>query len=209
MSEIEDLLADVRAEEVRRTPRRSRVALVVAGIGVVAAIAAAATMAVSATASIAEAGLASASEPSPESQVDEVVADSAGAGSLEPAAEPAASPAEAGPPPYDASTDIATIPRPPADWAADQLANAEVWLEQQGIIADCMLDQGFDFSFTPFWLFPPGYTPGLQNIDGDLGSAKGVALYGPLDQGSGADYDWRNAGCVGYAVHVTGMDDAN
>ena len=40
-------------------------------------------------------------------------------------------------------------------------------------------------------------------------SPKGIALWGPPDQGLGDAYDWRNAGCHGYAVHVTGRDDAH
>lgn len=215
MSEIPELLASVREKESRRTPRGSRIALTVVGIGIVATIAAGATLAVSATASIAEAGLGGAgSEPAP-APVADVVADFADAVPLEhvtaPAA-PAAPAAEAGPPIYDASTDIATIPRPPADWPAE-LGNSEVWLEQQGIIADCMLDQGYEYHFTAYWLIPSGWLRdnGLfdENVDGDITSPKGVALYGPPDQGLGEDYDWRTAGCVGYAVHVTGMDDAN
>lgn len=110
---------------------------------------------------------------------------------------------------YDASTDIATIPRPPAGWSASELANAEVWLLQQSIVADCMLDKGFEYVFTPWWMFPPKYNPGSENWDGDFSSPKGIALDGEPDRGLGEDYDWREAGCHGYAVHVTGMDNAN
>jgi hypothetical protein len=110
---------------------------------------------------------------------------------------------------YDASTDITTIPRPPAGWSPSELANAEVWLLQQSIVADCMLDKGFDYVFMPWWMFPPKYNPGSENWDGDFGSPKGIALDGEPDRGLGEDYDWREAGCYGYAVHVTGMDNAN
>ncbi|HYI34903.1 MAG TPA: hypothetical protein VEX88_15700 [Glaciibacter sp.] len=121
----------------------------------------------------------------------------------------AVAPEDAEPIRYDASTDIATIPRPPAEWPADQLANAEVWLTQQSIIADCMLEKGFEYVFVPYWTFPDKYTPGNENWDGDFSSPKGIALDGEPDRGLGDDYDWKEAGCHGYAVHVTGMDNAN
>lgn len=107
------------------------------------------------------------------------------------------------PPIYDASTDIATIPRPPADWSADQLANAEIWLTQSAIIGDCMLEKGYEYHFTPSW---QGSTPWKF---ADHAPSEALALWGPTDRGLGDDYDWRDAGCQGYAVHVTGMDDAH
>jgi hypothetical protein len=121
----------------------------------------------------------------------------------------AVAPEDAEPIRYDASTDIATIPRPPAEWTVDQVANAEVWLTQQSIIADCMLEKGFEYVFVPYWTYPDKYTPGNENWDGDFSSEKGIALDGEPDRGLGVDYDWKEAGCHGYAVHVTGMDNAN
>lgn len=194
------------------------IALSIAGIAVVGALATATTLIASATGSIAAAGL---GEPAT-STVDQAVLPGVTALS-EPSAAPAAPavvdelPRVDGPPRYDASTDIATIPRPPADWPAGELANAEVWLEQQGIIGDCMLELGYDYVFTPWWLIPlpkPGepvepIPANTENWDGDFSSPKGVALWGEPDRGLGDDYDWREAGCDGYAVHVTGMDNAN
>jgi hypothetical protein len=226
MSDVEDLLAEVRKREPRRIGRGGRIALVLAGVGVISAIVAGATLAITATTSIAAVGLASKATdaPAPEASVDEadhsdvaagpepsagVAADAVDPSDPSEPVEPAGS--EAGAPVYDASTDIARIPRAPSDWPASELANAEVWLKQQAIIADCMLEQGYAYGFTPYWLLGEGEFPDthLENIDGDMESAKAVALFGPLDQGLGDDYDWRNAGCVGYAVHVTGMDDAH
>ena len=37
----------------------------------------------------------------------------------------------------------------------------------------------------------------------------GVAEFGPDDPEVAPEYRWEDAGCVGYAVHVTGMDDAH
>ncbi len=91
------------------------------------------------------------------------------------------------------------------------MANVEVWLEQAGIIADCMLEQGYEYHFTPWYLYTPGERSLInsENWDGDMTSPKAVALWGAPDRGLGEDYNWREAGCHGYAVHVTGMDDAN
>lgn len=113
--------------------------------------------------------------------------------------------ADAGFPIYDADTDIATIPR-----AADDTdpANTEIWLTQQRIIAQCMREQGFEHRYTAYWLVPGDQ---LADRDDALGNPSGddylLALWG--DTGAGDDYRWEEAGCHGYAVHVTGMDDAN
>jgi hypothetical protein len=113
--------------------------------------------------------------------------------------------ADAGFPVYDADTDIATIPR-----AADDPdpANTEIWLTQQRIIAQCMREQGFEHRYTAYWLVPGDQ---LANRSDALGNPSGddylLALWG--DTGAGDDYRWEEAGCHGYAVHVTGMDDAN
>jgi hypothetical protein len=211
MSEIDELLSDVRQHEPARVRRGGRIALIIAGIGLLSAVAAGAILATSATMSIASVGLG-------EATADDAVGapvtgdeHSSDITALSEPTQPAAPPVESGPPRYDASTDIATIPPPPADWPADEVANAKISLTQKEIIADCMLEKGYDFYFTPHWLYAPGQTPTsyTQNWDGDRESAKAAALWGPTDQGLGADYDWRNAGCRGYAVHVTGMDDAN
>ncbi len=170
-------------------------------------------LAVSAAASIATAGLGPAAEAAPEDVATDpvevitphVVADPPlPAGPAAPAEDPVI-------PVYDASTDIATIPRPPAEWPESELANAEVWLEQKGIIGDCMAEQGYEYLFTPWWLVPPGERLPTypENSGGDFRSPAGIALNGEPDRGLGDDYDWRTAGCIGYAVHVTGMDNAN
>ena len=40
----------------------------------------------------------------------------------------------------------------------------------------------------------------------DPTSPYSIALWG---HNTGPGYDWKNAGCQGYAVHVTGMDGAD
>jgi hypothetical protein len=112
-------------------------------------------------------------------------------------------PAEAPPvvaPVYDTSTDPASITYP-TDWPQSELDNAHIWVEQQFIIADCMADQGFDYTWTLWWERDPMKLPASPARSAD----EVFALYG--DTGAGPNYRWNEAGCVGYAVHVTGQDN--
>jgi hypothetical protein len=238
MSEVDDLLEQVRNEESSRRPRGRTVILSIAGLATVAALTGGAILAVSASASIASFDAQNAAAAS---EVRSQPGDTTGDGAVDAASDIEAAPAEAPtsdaaanaapdaatvpaagepaaaasdvPPVYDADTDFATIPAPPAEWPESELLNADVWLAQQEIVGDCMQEQGFDYSFTPFWLNVP--MPDEQetdepiNLNGAPGSAQWVALWGADDQPLGEDYDWQQAGCHGYAVHVTGMDDAN
>ncbi|RZS65864.1 hypothetical protein EV187_1568 [Agromyces ramosus] len=219
MPEIDDLLD---AERNRRRPaRRARVALIVAGAATVVALGAGAALAATGAASLIQ-------HDAESSAVDDVVAPSIepmtptavpSTSANEPTAtEPTAAPQPAleefGFPVYDASTDIATIPRPVAD---HDPANTEIWLTQQGIIADCMQEKGLEYRFTGYWLIPPGITWEQQQIALELAQAgtpefealHGVSEFGPDDPDVVPEYRWEDAGCVGYAVHVTGMDDAH
>lgn len=205
MSEIEDLLTNVRKQQPVQPRRGSRMALLIAAGGLGVALVAAAALGISATASISAFGLDNPSQTAL-AEATTAVAETPLASSAAPDPSLVAAATSAEPPVYDASTDIATIPRPPADWSADELANAEIWLTQSAIIGDCMLDQGYEYHFTPSWLH--GSTP-WQFVDQPSVPGEALALWGPTDQGLGDNYDWRNAGCHGYAVHVTGMDDAH
>jgi hypothetical protein len=203
VSEIEDLLANDREQQPVKPRRGSRVALLIAAGGLSVAFAAAALLGVSATASIISAFGLDNPSPTASAETTTAVAETALTSSAAPGPSPVAAATIAEPPIYDASTDIATIPRPPADWSADQLANAEIWLTQSAIIGDCMLEKGYEYHFTPSW---QGSTPWKF---ADQAPSEALALWGPTDRGLGDDYDWRDAGCQGYAVHVTGMDDAH
>ena len=104
---------------------------------------------------------------------------------------------------FDATTDPASIVIPPTnDWGE---ANTGIWEAQQQIIAKCMADQGFWYAWTNnrALLDPERRTMVLS----EDGPAAELAEYG--DTPLGDAYDWTRAGCHGYAVHVTGMDDAN
>ncbi|WP_438854209.1 hypothetical protein [Agromyces sp. M3QZ16-3] len=224
MAEIDDLLEAAR-NRPRPSSRRALVALVVAGAATMVAIGTGATLAATAAVSLLEHEAESSAArdpgasirpaaPAVDSDVD-VVTSTPTVPSPEatPTATPLA-PSEFGFPVYDASTDIATIPRPVDD---SDPAHTEIWLTQQGIIADCMLEQGFDYVFTAYWLVPSD--PAAQRAMIGLGNARpgtvefealyGVPEFGPDDPDVAPAYRWEDAGCVGYAVHVTGMDDAH
>lgn len=105
---------------------------------------------------------------------------------------------------YDHTTDPALIEYP-ASLTGDELANAKLWVTQRIITAQCMAEKGFDYTFK----FHQETSPkDPQKAPYPVGSAGFEALYGtnPTDTGT---YDWENAGCDGYAVHVTGQDGSN
>ncbi|PJJ72910.1 hypothetical protein CLV46_2489 [Diaminobutyricimonas aerilata] len=96
----------------------------------------------------------------------------------------------------------------PPDTLIPDALNTAIGALQDRIITACMTASGFDY------LAYLAATAG----DGETGAAamdqwirSGVdptaffaALYG---EQTDEPYDWTRAGCVGYAVHITGMDD--
>jgi hypothetical protein len=226
--EVDDLLD---AERNRRRPAagRARIALIITGAVTVVALGTGATLAATATAFLveheAESSLVEYSSPT-EQTTSPTIEPSASAVVPSPTAPtapaaPAAPPAEAQParsefgiPFFDASTDIATIPRPADD---HDPASTEIWLTQQGIIADCMLEKGFEYRFTVYWLIPPeapleariAALGGVPAGTAEFAALHGVTEFGPDDPAVAPEYRWEDAGCHGYAVHVTGMDDAH
>jgi hypothetical protein len=226
--DVNDLLDEER-ERPRRTSTRARVALIVAGAATVVALGTGATLAATAAATLvsheAESSIADELPSRPEAaSVPESPPAPATATASDPHENvveptPSAPPAHAvqgasGIPFFDASTDIATIPRPVDD---PDPANTEIWLAQHGIIADCMLEKGFEYRFTVYWLIPPEATreerlaafSGAQIGTAEFEALYGVSEFGPDDPAVAPEYRWEDAGCHGYAVHVTGMDDAN
>jgi len=104
---------------------------------------------------------------------------------------------------YDVMSDPADFPPPTGFWADDSAGTA-VWLEQRRLEAQCMAEQGFDYTYQlpwePRWHEKASiYAPG---------SPAWIALYGDADN-AGADYSWERGGCSGYAAHATGMDGAH
>lgn len=101
---------------------------------------------------------------------------------------------------YDATTDPASIVP-----STDSYLSDGIWEAQQQIIAKCMADQGFWYAWTNDRALLDPERPTM--VLSEEGPAAELAEYG--DTPLGDAYDWTRAGCHGYAVHVTGMDDAN
>ena len=101
---------------------------------------------------------------------------------------------------YDATTDPASIVP-----STDSYLSDGIWEAQQQIIAKCMADQGFWYAWTNNRALLDSERPTM--ILSEDSPAAELAEYG--DTPLGDAYDWTRAGCHGYAVHVTGMDDAN
>ena len=80
-----------------------------------------------------------------------------------------------------------------------------------------MQEKGLEYRYTGYWLVPPGVTwenrlaalNAAQGGTAEFEALYGVAEFGPDDPEVAPEYRWEDAGCVGYAVHVTGMDDAH
>jgi hypothetical protein len=137
------------------------------------------------------------------------------------------------------SEPLASLPELPEidSLAGQQLADegglVDVWDLQQYYIADCMADAGFEWRWVyyddnfegAFSHDAPGspdaptvpYVTGHNTIPGTWGDQTPgfqAALWGENDYMS-PDYDpnyvyhWSTAGCDGYAVHVTGQDNAH
>lgn len=115
---------------------------------------------------------------------------------------------------YDETSDLDLIPRPSAEFVEEWAPDVETILMQDHLVAVCMAEKGFKAAFIPIWqTWENGDTMAVVDaLDAFNGAHDPVwreAHGGALDQPSGEDYDWKQAGCVGAAVHYTGMDDAN
>ncbi|MET0990153.1 MAG: hypothetical protein ABWY54_05865 [Glaciihabitans sp.] len=176
---------------------RRRIALGVAGLGAVLVCASGAYFGISASALLAPAGMPTAD---PVSRADEEVASNYPVTVNQPAVDL--------PPETVASIDeqLASIPR---DWPAAEVEHATIWLQQQEIIADCMDDAGFTYTYQAYWSLEPGSlrSPSNASLSAAEREREQFALWGAT--GGGPDYHWEDAGCHGYAVHVTGQDNAH
>lgn len=211
-SDIENLLDNIRREGHEPAPRlpRSRLAILTGSVGAAAILISTGLLAFGAVATLAT-PQPSAAEPAvaPISTTETVAAPVQLTEPEVPTASaeiPAFLP-DGVTPLYTAATDVSTIPLP-TDQPESEIANAKVWITQQSIIAGCLAEQGSAYAFTPYWLkADSGF--GADQYHPSPGTDGWLAEYGSPDQPAGEDYDWRQAGCTGYAVHVTGMDDAN
>ena len=81
--------------------------------------------------------------------------------------------------------------------STDDPANARIWGQEQIIVTHCMAGKGWDYD--------PRNLSSAPIRDWDPAAV--LALYG--NTGGGDAYRWQDAGCDGYAVHVTGNDNNN
>ena len=102
-----------------------------------------------------------------------------------------------------------TAPVPPDD--PSKPTPREESLVFDDAVRQCMLDAGFEVLYYEWW--NPEHQPSDPRVDGrmpvdlsaDERAAWTAAMYG--DAGSAAAYRWEDAGCSGYATHVTGNDN--
>jgi hypothetical protein len=94
-----------------------------------------------------------------------------------------------------------TAPVPEPD--PDALTPLEIHRDFQLVIQACMADVGFDY-FVPE-VAEYGTDPKPFGLTEDEMAAWDLALWG--DSGLGSAYRWEDAGCSGYATHVTGQDN--
>lgn len=108
----------------------------------------------------------------------------------------------------DVDSDIESFTYP-ASFGEGELANARIWVQQQRLVAECMVGKGFDYTYVLWWERPTG-PRAVDDPDASAlypaGTPGFTAEYG---EETDAPYDWTTAGCHGYAVHATGQDDAN
>ena len=80
------------------------------------------------------------------------------------------------------------------------------WLAFQQIVRECMADAGQTYLYWEWWNQGADSSNRFPAMPADLTPEEFVAwelaLHG--DAGTGDAYRWQDAGCWGYAVHVTG-----
>jgi hypothetical protein len=100
----------------------------------------------------------------------------------------------------------ATFDRGQPDGQAPTPDEQQTWLAFQQIVRECMADAGHEYLYWEWWNPEPGASGGFPAMPTELTpdevTAWQLALDG--DGASGHGYRWQDAGCWGYAVHVTG-----
>jgi hypothetical protein len=103
----------------------------------------------------------------------------------------------------------------PIEMSAEERANRVIWVAQQDLIVTCMANAGFTYVYVPYGGRADCHLPSSQSdsfpewktMTVDQQNAAFDALWGPRP--GPAVYSWNTAGCIGYAVHETGMDGQN
>jgi hypothetical protein len=125
-----------------------------------------------------------------------------------PAGAPATPPPTAAPAPKHDPDDPASD-EPDVSSPGDALPTAaeqEAWLAFQQIVRECMADARQDYLYWEWWNPGPDtsnrFPPMPADLTADEAAAWNLALNG--NARAGAAYRWKDAGCWGYAVHITG-----
>ena len=122
----------------------------------------------------------------------------------QPAAEPDEAAEDSG---ADGDGNVVEVRTPNPDAVPTTIAEREYFY---GLVTQCMAEAGFDWravvSESDGTFSGVDFTH-VGDIDPALQAGFTLALYG--DTGGGDYYHWADAGCWGYAVHVTGNDGNN
>lgn len=94
-------------------------------------------------------------------------------------------------------------PRP--DGRRPSPADQRAWLEFQQVVRDCMVAAGQEYGYWEWWNPGDESSNRFPPMPADLTAVEAAAWEAAL-RGSptGDPYRWEDAGCWGYAVHVTG-----
>lgn len=156
-----------------------------------------------------------AGQPGPTDGTDEAVAEGApptAPGSTPEPAPPATPPASVpgtptptpSPGPDDPASDE-SVPEVPRGAAAPTAEEQRVWRAFQQIVRECMADAGQVYLYWEWWNPGPDTSSRFRAMPAGLSADEAVAWEFALngDSPGGDAYKWQDAGCWGYAVHVT------
>lgn len=121
-----------------------------------------------------------------------------------PTATPAPTPEPA--PEHDPDGPASDEPDDPSARGALTTEEQQAWLAFQQIVRECMAGAGHEYLYWEWWNPAPDASNRFPAMPADLAAdeaaAWNLALNG--DAPAGATSEWKDAGCWGYAVHVTG-----
>ena len=125
-----------------------------------------------------------------------------------PATPPASAPGTPMPTPSPGPDDPASdgsVPEVPRGAAPPTAEERRVWLAFQQIVRECMADAGQEYLDWEWWNPGPDTSNHFRAMPSDLTADEAVAWEFALngDSPGGDAYRWQDAGCWGYAVHVT------
>ena len=97
-------------------------------------------------------------------------------------------------------------PGAPAPETPPSAEDQEAWLAFQQIVRECMAGAGQEYLYWEWWNPGPDDSNRFPAMPADLTAEEVAAWEAALhgDPAGGDAYRWEDAGCWGYAVHVTG-----